>query len=55
MTQYPILSDTDHAAHKAYHIGRAMLGLTDARITFVIDGKGVVRCVILSPFRPAYV
>ncbi|KAF8440824.1 thioredoxin-like protein [Boletus edulis BED1] len=40
---YPVLSDTDHAVHKAYQIGRGMLGLTDARITFVIDRNGIVK------------
>ncbi|KAH0832158.1 thioredoxin-like protein [Lanmaoa asiatica] len=40
---YPVLSDTDQAAHKAYHIGRGLLGLTDARTTFVIDHKGIIK------------
>ncbi|KAG6377229.1 thioredoxin-like protein [Boletus reticuloceps] len=43
---YPVLSDTDHAAHKAYKIGRGMLGLSDARITFVIDRNGIVKGVL---------
>ncbi|EGN97994.1 hypothetical protein SERLA73DRAFT_182807 [Serpula lacrymans var. lacrymans S7.3] len=40
---FPVLSDEKREAHKAYHIGRGMLGLTDARTTFVIDKNGVVR------------
>lgn len=40
---YPILSDASGEARKAYHIGKGMLGLVDARTTFVIDSKGIVR------------
>ncbi|KAK1230348.1 hypothetical protein PQX77_006558 [Marasmius sp. AFHP31] len=40
---YPILSDKEGQARKSYNVGRGMLGLTDARVTFVIDEKGVVR------------
>jgi peroxiredoxin len=49
-TQYPVLSDTAHVAHKAYQVGKGMLGLTDARTTFVIDRKGIVKCVIIFGF-----
>ncbi|KAF8558320.1 AhpC-TSA-domain-containing protein [Imleria badia] len=45
---YPVLSDTDQAAHKAYQIGRGMLGLTDARITFVVDRNGIVKGALNS-------
>jgi len=40
---YPVLSDEEREAHKAYQIGRGIFGLTDARTTFVIDGEGTVR------------
>ncbi|PSR74834.1 hypothetical protein PHLCEN_2v9548 [Hermanssonia centrifuga] len=40
---YPVLSDTKGEARKAYHVGKGLLGLVDARVTFVIDAKGVVR------------
>ncbi|KAH7884975.1 thioredoxin-like protein [Phlebopus sp. FC_14] len=43
---YPVLSDTDHVASKAYSVGRGLFGLTDARTTFVIDKDGVVRGVL---------
>ncbi|KAG8214717.1 thioredoxin-like protein [Butyriboletus roseoflavus] len=43
---YPVLSDTDQTAHKAYQIGRGMLGLVDARTTFVIDHKGIIKGVL---------
>ncbi|KAN0087697.1 Thioredoxin-like fold [Tylopilus felleus] len=43
---YPILSDTDQVAHKAFQIGRGMFGLTDARITFVIDRHGIVKAAL---------
>ncbi|KAE9404056.1 peroxiredoxin Q [Gymnopus androsaceus JB14] len=41
---YPVLSDEKHEARTAYKVGKGMMGLTDyARVTFIIDGKGVVR------------
>ncbi|KAK7682378.1 hypothetical protein QCA50_014583 [Cerrena zonata] len=43
---YPILSDSKGEARKAYHVGKGLLGLTDARTTFVIDSKGIVREVL---------
>ncbi|WVF67773.1 hypothetical protein IAT40_002533 [Kwoniella sp. CBS 6097] len=42
---YPILSDPDSAARKAYRVGKAFLGLTPGRETFFIDDKGIVRGV----------
>jgi len=41
---YPVLSDEKFEARTAYKVGKGMMGLTDyARVTFIIDGKGVVR------------
>ncbi|KAH9841520.1 peroxiredoxin Q [Rhodofomes roseus] len=40
---YPVLSDANGEARKAYHVGKGLMGLTDARVTFFIDSKGVVR------------
>ncbi|KAJ3852891.1 AhpC-TSA-domain-containing protein [Lentinula lateritia] len=41
---YPVLSDEKFEARKAYKVGKGMMGLADyARVTFIIDGKGVVR------------
>lgn len=41
---YPVLSDVEGKALKAYKVGRGMLGMTNvARITFIIDKKGIVR------------
>ncbi|PPQ63624.1 hypothetical protein CVT24_004377 [Panaeolus cyanescens] len=41
---YPVLSDIKREAISAYHVGTGMLGLVDtARVTFVIDKKGIVR------------
>lgn len=47
--QYPVLSDAKGEARKAYHIGRGLLGLVDARVTVVIDAKGTVRWVMRTP------
>jgi thioredoxin-dependent peroxiredoxin len=45
--QYPVLSDVEGKALKAYKVGRGMLGMINvARITFIIDKKGIVRCVL---------
>ncbi|KAL0961029.1 hypothetical protein HGRIS_006020 [Hohenbuehelia grisea] len=44
---YPVLSDESGAARAAYGVGRGLLGLLDvARVTFVIDGKGILRDVL---------
>jgi len=41
---YPVLSDVNQETSKAYKVGKGMLGLTAlARVTFIIDKKGVVR------------
>jgi len=41
---YPVLSDVNKEAFQAYGIGRGVFGLLPvARVTFVIDKKGVVR------------
>jgi len=41
---YPVLCDTDGEARKAYSVGKGLFGLSEsARVTFIIDGKGVVR------------
>ncbi|KAF8964287.1 thioredoxin-like protein [Flammula alnicola] len=41
---YPVLSDVNKEAVKAYGIGKGILGLVAvARVTFIIDKKGIVR------------
>lgn len=40
---YPVLSDERHIAYQAFHVGRSLLGFTDARTTFVIDSEGIIR------------
>ncbi|KAG9315653.1 thioredoxin-like protein [Chiua virens] len=45
---YPVLSDADQTAHKAYQTERGLLGLSDARATFVIDRKGIVKAEFSS-------
>ncbi|KAI0699127.1 peroxiredoxin Q [Cytidiella melzeri] len=40
---YPVLSDSKGEARKAYKVGKGLLGLADARVTFIIDSKGIVR------------
>ncbi|KIO05974.1 hypothetical protein M404DRAFT_999199 [Pisolithus tinctorius Marx 270] len=43
---FPVLSDQDHIAHNTFQVGRGLLGLTDARTTFVIDSGGIIRGVL---------
>lgn len=43
-----MLSDAKGEAHKAYHVGRGLLGLVEARMTVVIDSKGIVRYVFFK-------
>lgn len=42
---YPIVSDKDGVARKAYAVDKAFFGLSDGRETFFIDRQGVVRGV----------
>ncbi|EIN12837.1 peroxiredoxin Q [Punctularia strigosozonata HHB-11173 SS5] len=43
---FPILSDSNGEARKAYSVGKGLLGMADsARVTFIIDTQGVVRDV----------
>lgn len=44
---YPVLSDDDkRVARKAMGVGKAMMGMSEARATFFIDKKGIVRAVL---------
>jgi len=44
---YPLLSDADGQVRKAYSVGRGLLGLVSARITFCIDSDGII-CEVLE-------
>ena len=46
--QYTVLSDEKGDARKAFQCGKGLMGLTEGRISFVVDNKGVVRYVLLS-------
>lgn len=46
--KYPILSDADGAARKAYGVGKAFFGMAEGRETFFIDAKGIVRGVFVK-------
>ncbi|CAK5275366.1 unnamed protein product [Mycena citricolor] len=44
---YPVLSDSEGTAAKAYGIGKGLFGLADvARTTIIIDAKGIIRDTI---------
>ncbi|KZT19445.1 peroxiredoxin Q [Neolentinus lepideus HHB14362 ss-1] len=43
---YPVLSDARGEARKAYNVGKGLLGITDARVTFFVDKTGTVRDVL---------
>lgn len=41
---YPVLSDSKGEAAKAYGVGKGLFGFADvARVTFIIDAKGIIR------------
>ncbi|KAK7469183.1 hypothetical protein VKT23_003674 [Stygiomarasmius scandens] len=40
---YPVLSDSNGEARKAYHVGKGLLGLVEGRVTFIIDKSGMLR------------
>ena len=42
-SQYPVLSDSDGKFRKLYGVGKGIMGLVDARVTYFVDSKGVVR------------
>jgi peroxiredoxin Q/BCP len=44
-TQFPVLSDSEGAARKAYHVGKSLFGLFPARVTFLIDSDGIIQYV----------
>jgi peroxiredoxin Q/BCP len=42
--QYPVLSDVNKEAVKAYGIGKGMLGFVSvARVTVIVDKRGIIR------------
>jgi len=45
---YPLLSDPDGEVRKAYSVGRGLLGLVSARVTFCIDEDGIIREILDS-------
>ena len=48
LVQYPVLSDSNGEARKAYHVGKGLLGLVEGRVTFIIDKDGMLRCVLCA-------
>jgi len=45
---FPVLSDAKGEARKAYSVKRGLLGITEGRVTFFIDSKGIVKDVFSS-------
>jgi len=43
---YPVLSDSAGEFRKLYGVGKGILGLTEARVTYFVDSKGIVRDVV---------
>lgn len=43
-----LLSDPESAAHKAYKVGKALFGLFNNRVTYVIDKQGVIQHAFMS-------
>jgi len=43
---YPVLSDSTGEFRRLYGVGKGIIGLVDARVTYFIDSKGVVRDVV---------
>jgi len=40
---YPVLSDSAGEFRRLYGVGKGIMGLVEARVTFFIDSKGTVR------------
>ncbi|KAF8508189.1 thioredoxin-like protein [Hysterangium stoloniferum] len=45
---FPVLSDANGVARKAYSVKKGLLGITEGRVTFFIDSKGIVKDVLSS-------
>jgi len=48
---FPVLSDSEGAARKAYHVGKSLFGLFPARVTFLIDSDGIIQDVLEATFN----
>ena len=48
---FPLLSDADWSLRKSFGVPRT-LGILDGRVTYVLDGDGVLRDVFVSQFFP---
>ena len=48
---FPLLSDADGSLRKSFGVPRT-LGILDGRVTYVLDGDGVLRDVFASQFFP---
>jgi len=40
---YPVLSDENHVAHKAFQVDKSLFGFIETRTTFVIDKDDIIR------------
>ncbi|KAI0035198.1 peroxiredoxin Q [Vararia minispora EC-137] len=45
---YPVLSDEKGDARKAFQCGKGLMGLSEGRLSFIIDKEGVIRDVMDS-------
>jgi peroxiredoxin Q/BCP len=48
---FTLVNDGDGVVREMYGIGKALLGISSQRITYVIDRAGVVRCKFESNFN----
>jgi thioredoxin-dependent peroxiredoxin len=46
--QFNLLSDTHNKVRRLFGVPRSMLGLLPGRVTYIIDGDGIIRKVINS-------
>jgi len=43
---FPVLSDSEGEVRAAYGVGKTFLGLINSRVTFFIDGDGIIRDIL---------
>ena len=50
---FTLLSDISNTVRKSFGVPKSMLGLVPGRVTYIVDGEGIIRHIFNSQFQPA--